>query len=156
MSYHREFKLNTKIVRIFNTYGPRMQSNDGRAVPNFIMQALKNKPITIHGDGSQTRSFCYVSDLIEGIFKLMNSSVNEPVNLGNPTEISIKKLATVIIKLTHSKSKMKYLPLPQDDPLRRRPDISKARKYLNWQPKIGLQKGLLDTIRWFRNEVLRR
>ncbi|MDD5618751.1 MAG: GDP-mannose 4,6-dehydratase, partial [Candidatus Omnitrophica bacterium] len=156
MSYHREFNLDTKIVRIFNTYGPRMQTNDGRAVPNFIMQAIKNKPVTIQGDGSQTRSFCYVSDLIDGILKLMNSNLNEPVNLGNPIEVTIKDLAEKIIKLTNSKSKIKYLPLPQDDPLRRKPDINKAKKLLNWQPKIGLEDGLVATISWFRNNALRQ
>jgi len=155
MSYHREYKLDTKIVRIFNTYGPRMQSDDGRAVPNFIMQALKNKPITMQGDGSQTRSFCYVSDLIEGIFRLVNSNVNCPVNLGNPTEINIKKLALIIIKLTNSKSKIKFIPLPQDDPTRRRPDINRAKRYLKWQPRICLEEGLLKTINWFKKDVLR-
>jgi len=155
MSYHRDYKLDTRIVRIFNTYGPRMQSEDGRAVPSFIVQALTNKPLTIQGDGSQTRSFCYISDLVEGIFRLMNSSINEPVNLGNPTEVSIKKLATIIIELTHSASAIKYLPLPQDDPARRRPDISRARKYLNWRPKIDLEDGLMATINWFKNRPLR-
>lgn len=155
MAYHNKYKLDTKIVRIFNTYGLRMQSDDGRAVPNFITQSLRNKPITIKGDGSQTRSFCYISDLVEGIFKLMNSNINEPVNLGNPIEISIKKLAMIIINLTNSKSKIKYLDLPQDDPARRRPDINKAKKYLNWQPKVGLEEGLINTIGWFRKEVLR-
>jgi len=132
-----------------------MQSEDGRAVPSFIVQALTNKPLTIQGDGSQTRSFCYISDLIYGIFRLMNSSINEPVNLGNPTEVSIKKLATIIIELIHSASAIKYLPLPQDDPARRRPDISRARKYLNWRPKIDLEDGLMATINWFKNRPLR-
>ncbi|MDD5292407.1 MAG: SDR family oxidoreductase [Candidatus Omnitrophica bacterium] len=155
MSYLREHKVDTKIVRIFNTYGPRMQSDDGRAVPSFIMQALRNKPVTIQGDGSQTRSFCYVSDLIEGIFRLMNSNINEPVNLGNPVEVSINKLAKIIIGLANSDSAMRYLPLPQDDPARRKPDISRARKYLNWQPEVDLKDGLIATIGWFKQETLR-
>lgn len=153
MAYHRSHNIDTKIARIFNTHGPRMRINDGRAVPNFIMQALKNKPLTIYGSGSQTRSFCFVSDLIEGIFKLMNSPLNEPINLGNPIEISIKKLAKIIIKLTNSDSKIRFLSLPKDDPKKRKPDISKARQYLHWQPKIGLEEGLFATISWFRFHI---
>ncbi|MDD5352186.1 MAG: SDR family oxidoreductase [Candidatus Omnitrophica bacterium] len=149
MAYHRRYNIDTKIVRIFNTYGPRMLINDGRAVPNFIMQALKNKPLTIQGDGMQTRSFCFISDLVEGIFQLMNSSANDPVNLGNPTEVTIRKIAKLIIELTHSKSKIKYLALPQDDPKRRKPDIAKAKRLLNWEPKVGLKEGLVSTIFWF-------
>jgi dTDP-glucose 4,6-dehydratase len=150
MAYHRRYYLDTKIVRIFNTYGPRMQSQDGRAVPNFITQALEGKPLTIKGKGLQTRSFCFVSDLIEGIFKLMNSHINKPINLGNPREVSIKELALLIIKLIGSKSKIKYLPLPLNDPTRRRPDINLAKRYLGWQPKIALEDGLVTTINWFR------
>lgn len=151
MAYRRIHKIDTKIVRIFNTYGPRMQIEDGRAVPNFIMQALENKPLTIYGDGSQTRSFCFISDLVEGIYKLMNSRINEPINLGNPGEITVKDLARLIIKLSNSRSRIKYLTLPQDDPKRRRPDITKAKSCLNWQPKIGLEEGLKVTIPWFRS-----
>jgi dTDP-glucose 4,6-dehydratase len=150
MAYHNDHKIDTKIVRIFNTYGPRMSINDGRAVPNFIFQALNNKSITIQGDGSQTRSFCFVLDLINGIFKLMNSKTNLPVNIGNPDEITIRQLAGMIIKLTNSKSKIVHLPMPQDDPKMRRPDISRAKKCLNWQPKVSLNQGLNTTINWFK------
>lgn len=150
MAYHRNHNIDTKIARIFNTYGPRMRLDDGRAIPNFIMQALRNKPITIYGTGKQTRSFCFITDLIEGIFRLMNSKINEPINLGNPSEFTIKELANFIIKLTKSKSKIKYLPLPQDDPQKRSPDITKARHYLGWQPRVALEDGLLATIAWFR------
>ncbi|MFH1622538.1 MAG: UDP-glucuronic acid decarboxylase family protein [Candidatus Omnitrophota bacterium] len=150
MAYYRNHNIDTRIVRIFNTYGPRMRIDDGRAVPNFIFQALHNIPITIYGKGKQTRSFCYVSDLINGIYKLMSSKINEPVNLGNPHEITIKELADITIKLTHSKSKIRYLSMPQDDPKRRKPDISKAKKYLFWRPKTGFEKGLRTTINWFK------
>ncbi|MFC1754585.1 UDP-glucuronic acid decarboxylase family protein [Thermoproteota archaeon] len=150
MAYYRNHKINTKIVRIFNTYGPRMRFDDGRAVPNFIMQTLRNRSLTIYGNGKQTRSFCYVSDLIIGIFKLMNSAINEPVNLGNPREVSIRELSQLIIRLTGSKSRLKPMPLPKDDPQRRKPDISRARRYLDWSPKIGLKEGLHATISWFR------
>ncbi|MBL7130042.1 MAG: SDR family oxidoreductase [Candidatus Omnitrophica bacterium] len=151
MAYRHNHNIDTKIVRIFNTYGPRMRIDDGRAVPNFIFQALNNKPITIYGVGKQTRSFCFVSDLIEGIFKLMNSGINGPINLGNPKEVTIKDLAETIVKITNSKSKIKYLPMPQDDPKRRRPDITKAKRYLHWQPKKGLREGLITTISWFKD-----
>lgn len=150
MAYHRANKIDTKIVRIFNTYGPRMRENDGRAIPNFINQALKNEPITVYGDGSQTRSFCYVSDLIDGIYKLLMSKEHDPVNIGNPNEMTLLKLARTIIKLTNSKSKIVHRPLPVDDPKVRRPDIKKARNILKWQPKVGLEKGLSATIAYFK------
>lgn len=151
MAYYKNHKIDTKIVRIFNTYGPRMRLDDGRAVPNFIFQALNNKPITVYGQGRQTRSFCFVSDLIEGIYKLMNSKINSPVNLGNPNEVTIAYLAKKIIQISDSKSQLKYLPMPQDDPQRRKPDITKAKKYLGWQPKVALDRGLETTIGWFKN-----
>ncbi|MAG08765.1 NAD-dependent dehydratase [Candidatus Woesearchaeota archaeon] len=150
MAYHRKHKIDTKIVRIFNTYGERMRADDGRAVPTFISQALKNEPITVFGDGRQTRSFCYVSDLIEGIYKLMLSDINEPVNIGNPDEYSILELAEKIIELTGSKSKIIFSELPADDPKVRRPDIAKAKKELDWEPKVGLEEGLRKTIEYFK------
>jgi dTDP-glucose 4,6-dehydratase len=150
MAYHRYHGMQVRIVRIFNTYGPRMRKNDGRAVPNFIMQALEDKPITVFGDGSQTRSFCFVSDLISGLYKLLNSDINEPVNLGNPYEISLNQLAGTIKGITGSKSRIVYRKLPVDDPKVRRPDITKARKKLNWEPKVTLEKGLTKTIIWFK------
>jgi len=149
MAYHRIHKLDTRIVRIFNTYGPRMRKEDGRAVPSFITQALSNKPITVYGDGKQTRSFCYVSDLIEGIYKLMESDINEPVNLGNPDEKTILELAEVIKKITKSKSKVVFEELPVDDPKVRCPDTGKAKKELEWEPKVSLEDGLMKTISWF-------
>ncbi|MDP3143166.1 MAG: SDR family oxidoreductase [Candidatus Omnitrophota bacterium] len=152
MAYHRAHKIDTRIVRIFNTYGERMRINDGRVVPNFIYQALHNKPLTVYGKGKQTRSFCYVSDLIEGIYKLMHSNISDPVNLGNPNEFTIIDFAKLVIKLTDTKSKIVFKPLPQDDPKQRRPDISKAKKLLNWQPSIQLEKGLHATIKWFENQ----
>jgi len=139
MAYHRTFGADTKIVRIFNTYGPRMRPNDGRAIPNFITQALNRRPITIYGDGSQTRSFCYIADLVEGIYKLMISNVIGPINLGNPEEKTILDLAKEILKVTNSKSKMKYRPLPEDDPKVRKPDISKAIQALKWKPRVQLK-----------------
>ena len=151
MAYHRIHKLDTRIVRIFNTYGPRMRKDDGRVVPNFITQALNNKPITVYGDGKQTRSFCYVSDLIEGIYKLMISNLNEPVNLGNPKEHTILEFAEIIKELTKSKSKIIFKPLPIDDPHIRCPDTTRAKKELKWQPKIELKNGLTRTIEWFKN-----
>jgi len=151
MAYHRVHKLDTKIVRIFNTYGPRMRINDGRVVPNFIYQALNNKQLTVYGDGNQTRSFCYVSDLVEGIFRLMNSKLNEPVNIGNPNEMSILDFAEKIIKITGTKSKIVYKPLPVDDPKTRQPDITKAKKELGWEPKVGLDEGLKRTIDFFKD-----
>ena len=150
MAYHRIHKLDTKIVRIFNTYGPRMRKKDGRVVPNFITQALKNNPITVYGKGKQTRSFCYVSDLIVGIYKLMMSNTNEPVNLGNPEEHTILEFAELIKKLTKSDSKIIFKPLPIDDPHVRCPDITMAKKLLGWQPKVELRKGLRRTIEWFK------
>lgn len=152
MAYHRVHKIDTKIIRIFNTYGPRMRMNDGRVVPNFIYQALNNKPITVYGKGTQTRSFCYVTDLVEGIFKLMLSRINDPVNLGNPKEFTVLELAGLVIKLTDTRSRIIFKPLPQDDPKKRRPDITKAKKLLNWQPKVELREGLEKTIEWFRKK----
>jgi dTDP-glucose 4,6-dehydratase len=153
MAYHREHKVETRIVRIFNTYGPRMRLNDGRVVPAFISQALKNKPVTVFGKGTQTRSFCYVSDLIEGIYRLMMSSYNLPVNIGNPAELTMLKFAEEIIRATNSKSKIVFKPLPQDDPKQRKPDITKAKKLLKWEPKVKLADGLTDTIAYFRKKV---
>ena len=150
--YHRQNKVNIRVVRIFNTYGPRMHPNDGRVISNFIVQALENKDITVFGDGSQTRSFCYVDDLIEGLIRMMNSpdSFVGPVNLGRPEEFTILQLAETIIKLCASKSKVIFGPLPQDDPLQRRPDIALAREQLQWQPNINLEQGLKKTIEYFR------
>lgn len=153
MAYHRVHKIDTKIVRIFNSFGPRMRLHDGRAIPNFIYQALKKKPLTVYGKGKQSRSFCYIDDLIEGIFRLMLSSLNEPVNLGNPSEFKIVELAKLILKLTGSKSRIVYKPLPEDDPQQRKPDISKAKKLLKWQPTVGLQEGLIRTINWFKQNL---
>jgi len=150
MAYNRVHKIDTRIIRIFNTYGPRMRKRDGRAVPNFIDQALKGKPITVYGNGSQTRSFCYIDDLVEGIIKLMNSNMHAPVNLGNPNEFTIKELAKIVLELTGSKSKIVYRPLPQDDPKQRKPVISLAKRMLNWQPKTPLKEGLEKTISWFK------
>ncbi len=153
MAYHREHKVETRIVRIFNTYGPRMRVNDGRVVPAFVSQALKNKPVTIFGKGTQTRSFCYYSDLIEGIYRLMMSDYDLPVNIGNPTEMTMLQFAEQIIKATKSKSKIVFKPLPQDDPKQRKPDITKAKKLLKWEPKVKLADGLTDTIAYFRTKV---
>jgi UDP-glucuronate decarboxylase len=151
MDYHRQHKVDIRIVRIFNTYGPFMDPNDGRVVSNFIMQALKGENITIYGDGSQTRSFQYVSDLIEGMYKMMNTEdFIGPVNLGNPGEFTIKELAEKIIKATKSKSKIIYKPLPSDDPKQRKPEITLAKKNLKWEPKIKLDEGLKPTIEYFR------
>ena len=149
--YYRQLKIKIKVIRIFNTYGPKMQPDDGRVISNFIVQALKNKDITIYGDGSQTRSFCYVDDLVEGITKMMNSREDfvGPVNLGNPNEFTILELAKKIIKLTNSKSKIIYKPLPEDDPKRRKPNIELAKKELKWEPKIQLKEGLKKTINYF-------
>ena len=153
LAYHRTHKINTKIVRIFNTYGPQMRDHDGRAIPNFINQALNNQSLTVCGDGSQTRSFCYVDDLIDGIYKLMLSGINEPVNLGNPNEITILDAAKKVIKLTDSKSKIIYKPLPEDDPKLRCPDITKAKRYISWVPQVDLEEGLKKTINWFKNTL---
>jgi dTDP-glucose 4,6-dehydratase len=153
MAYHQEHGVQTRIVRIFNTYGPRMRLHDGRVVPAFISQALKNQPLTVFGQGQQTRSFCFVSDLIEGIYRLMMSSYNLPVNIGNPTEMTVLEFAHQIIRATGSRSKVAFKPLPQDDPKQRRPDITRARKYLKWEPKVPLAKGLVKTIEYFRGKV---
>ncbi len=153
MAYHREHGVETRIVRIFNTYGPRMRLNDGRVVPAFISQALRNKPLTVFGEGKQTRSFCYVSDLIEGIYRLMNSSTSEPVNIGNPHEMTMLEFAHEIIGATGSRSKIAYKPLPQDDPKQRRPDITRAKTVLRWEPKVSLKEGLTKTIEYFRDKV---
>ncbi len=152
MAYHRVHKIDTKIIRIFNIYGPRMRMNDGRVIPNFIYQALNNKPMTVYGKGVQSRSFCYIDDLIEGIFRLMHSNINEPINLGNPNEFTILQLAKLIIKLTGTKSKIVFKPLPQDDPRQRQPDITKAKRILKWQPKIELEEGLHKAIKWFKTQ----
>ena len=149
MAYHRYHKHDTRIVRIFNTYGERMREEDGRAIPNFINQALEDKPITVYGSGKQTRSFCYVSDLIDGLYRLLMSKESYPVNIGNPNEMPLLKLARVIIGLTDSKSKIVYKPLPEDDPKVRRPDIAKAKDILKWTPKVGLEEGLSRTIGYF-------
>lgn len=154
MAYHRVHKIRTRIVRIFNTYGPRMRNNDGRVVPTFLSQAVNNEPITIFGEGSQTRSFCYVDDLIEGIYLLMLSDTHEPVNIGNPNEFTIKELAKKVIALTNSRSKIIFKPLPQDDPKQRRPDITKAKTVLHWEPKIELDEGLKKMIEWLKIEAL--
>jgi dTDP-glucose 4,6-dehydratase len=150
MAYHRVHHIDTKIVRIFNTYGPRMRINDGRVIPNFIYQALNSKPITVYGKGNQSRSFCYIDDLIGGIYKLIASGINDPINLGNPHEFTILELAKIILKLTQSKSKIIFRPLPQDDPKQRQPKIAKAKKMLKWQAKIELTEGLAKTIDWLR------
>jgi UDP-glucuronate decarboxylase len=149
--YHRQHKLEIKVARIFNTYGPRMDRNDGRVVSNFVVQALQGKPITIYGDGRQTRSFCYVDDMIEGFVRLMESPahVTGPINLGNPVEFTIRELAELAIEMTGSRSKLTYLPLPQDDPRQRQPDITLARTRLKWQPTVELREGLEHTIRYF-------
>jgi len=151
--YHRQHGVKIKVARIFNTYGPKMHPNDGRVVSNFILQALRNKPITIYGDGSQTRSFCYVDDMIEGLIRLMNTpdSFTGPVNLGNPEEVSILELAEIIIELTGSKSQLVFLPLPQDDPKQRCPDITLAKTFLQWEPRTPLREGLKKTIDYFDN-----
>ncbi|MCO5232462.1 MAG: SDR family oxidoreductase [Chitinophagales bacterium] len=150
MAYHNYHQLNTGIARIFNTYGPRMRVNDGRAIPAFMSQALKNEDITLFGSGLQTRSFCYVNDLIEGIFRLLMTNFHLPVNIGNPQEIPLKQLAEEIIELTHSKSKTVYLSLPEDDPKQRCPDINRAINILGWSPKVGRREGLLSTIEYFK------
>ncbi|MCH8018896.1 SDR family oxidoreductase [candidate division KSB1 bacterium] len=154
MAYHRFHGLDTKIVRIFNTYGPRMRPKDGRAIPAFVPQALMNQPVTIFGDGSQTRSFCYVDDLIEGICRLLFSNQHEPVNIGNPNEMTIKELAETIIKITGSKSEIIFNPLPIDDPKVRQPDIEKAKTILGWEPQVSLDEGLSRTIEWFKTQEL--
>jgi UDP-glucuronate decarboxylase len=155
MDYRRQNNVNTKIVRIFNTYGPRMAVNDGRVVSNFIIQALQNKNITVYGDGSHTRSFCYVDDMIDGLIKMMNSADEfyGPVNIGNPGEFTVLQLAQTVIKMTESKSQIEFHPLPNDDPAQRRPDITLAMEKLGWNPKINLDEGLLKTIEYFRSAL---
>lgn len=153
MAYLRKHNVDTRIVRIFNTYGPRMRLNDGRALPNFLYQALVGEPITVYGDGSQTRSFCYVSDLIEGIFRLLESGEHDPVNIGNPAEITIREFAEKVRDLVGANVPIEYHPLPQDDPKQRCPDISKARRLLNWEPKVNLEEGLKRTYEYFRDRV---
>ena len=153
MAYHREHKVETRIVRIFNTYGPRMRLHDGRVVPAFVSQALTHKPITVFGEGKQTRSFCYVSDLIEGIYRLMLSDYSLPVNIGNPIELTMVQFAQEILRATKSRSRIVFKPLPQDDPKQRKPDITKARKLLKWEPRVSLAEGLQKTIAYFRGKV---
>ena len=153
VAYHRFHNLDAKIVRIFNTYGPRMRINDGRAVPAFASQALRGEDLTIFGDGSQTRSFTYITDLVDGIIRLMLSNVNEPVNIGNPREMTIEEIAKTIIQMTGSKSKLVYRPLPTDDPKVRQPDITRARTLLEWEPRVPLEEGLVKTLDYFRTKV---
>lgn len=153
MAYHRTHKVETRIVRIFNTYGPRMRLNDGRVVPNFIAQALRGEDLTVYGDGSQTRSFCYVSDLVEGIIRLLRSDYDGPVNIGNPQELSVLEFAQRIISLTGSRSRITFNPLPVDDPRVRQPDIGLARRLLGWEPRVWLEDGLRETIGYFREKV---
>jgi UDP-glucuronate decarboxylase len=154
--YHRQHKLDIKVVRLFNTYGPRMHPQDGRVVSNFIMSALNGKPLTVYGEGQQTRSFCYVSDLIDGLIAMMNSGreITGPINLGNPGEFTISELANIVIEKTNSESKIDYLPLPVDDPIRRQPDITRAKAALGWEPTIALSEGLDTTIAHFKQHVL--
>lgn len=153
MAYHRSHGVQTRIVRIFNTYGPRMRLNDGRVVPNFMSQALAGKPLTVYGDGSQTRSFCYVSDLVDGIYRLLLSDETEPVNIGNPNEITIREFAERINALTDNRAGIRFEPLPKDDPRQRQPDITKARRVLGWSPQVQLQDGLEKTVAWFADRV---
>ena len=154
-AYHRYHGLDSKIVRIFNTYGPRMRLNDGRAVPNFIRQAIKNEDVTVYGKGDQTRSFCFISDLVDGIIRLMRAETNEPVNIGNPTEMSITQMARDIIDAVGSSSRIVHEPLPVDDPRVRQPDITRARTLLQWEPRVVLKDGLASTIEYFREKILR-
>ncbi len=153
MAYHRYHGLDTHIVRIFNTYGPRMRLNDGRALPNFLYQALVGEPITVYGDGKQTRSFCYFSDLLDGIYRLLESDEHEPTNIGNPQEITILEFAERVQKLVGTNAPIKFHPLPQDDPKQRCPDISKAKRILNWEPKVKLEDGLQTTYEYFKNKL---
>jgi dTDP-glucose 4,6-dehydratase len=153
MAYHRYHKVDTRIVRIFNTYGPRMQLNDGRVIPNFMKQALRGEDLTVYGDGSQTRSFCYVSDEIDGFIRLSKSDEHQPVNIGNPDEFTILECAKRVIAITGSSSKIRYQALPQDDPKQRRPDITKARTLLEWQPQVKLDEGLRMSLDYFRQAV---
>ncbi len=150
MAYHRFHHLDTRIVRIFNTYGTRMRPNDGRVVSNFVVQSLRREPLTVYGDGSQTRSFCYVTDLIDGVYRLFHSDYSDPVNIGNPYELSVREVAELVIQLTRSSSPIEFLPLPEDDPRVRRPDITVARRELGWEPTVTLEQGLAKTIPYFR------
>jgi len=152
--YHRQENVDIRVVRIFNTYGPRMHPNDGRVVSNFIVQALKGEPITLYGDGAQTRSFCYVDDLVDGLVRMMDQDAEiGPINLGNPAEFTIRELAEQVLRLTGSKSKLEFFPLPQDDPVQRQPDIAKATKVLDWTPTVALEDGLKETIAYFRSII---
>jgi dTDP-glucose 4,6-dehydratase len=153
MAYHRTHGINTKIVRIFNTYGPRMRIKDGRAIPNFLKQALTGEDLTIYGNGSQTRSFCYVTDLVEGIYRLLMSDQHEPVNIGNPIEMTIQQMADKILQATQSKSKIVQVPLPEDDPKTRQPNITLAKKLLDWEPKVSLDEGLGSTLEYFKQQI---
>jgi len=153
MAYHRYHSVNTGMVRIFNTYGPRLQINDGRVISNLMKQALKGEPLTVYGDGSQTRSFCYVSDEVEGILRLARSDVHDPVNIGNPSEFTILECAHVVLKLTGAKGPISFQPLPQDDPKQRKPDITRARALLGWEPQVDLESGLKLSMEYFRNAV---
>ena len=153
MAYHRTHGVNTKIVRIFNTYGPRMRIKDGRAIPNFLKQALTGEDLTIYGNGSQTRSFCYVSDLVEGIYRLLMSDQHEPVNIGNPVEMTIQQMADKILQATQSQSKIVQVPLPEDDPKTRQPNITLAKKLLDWEPKVSLDEGLESTLEYFKQQI---
>src|SRR5687767_2653073 len=153
MAYDRHHGVNTKIVRIFNTYGPRMRVKDGRAVPNFIAQALRGEDVTLYGPGTQTRSFCYVTDLVDGILRLMDAPTNDPVNIGNPTELTNEGMARTIPKMTGSTSRIVYQPLPEDDPKVRKPDITRAKQILGWEPKVDLEEGLTKTIDYFRKKL---
>ncbi len=153
VAYHRYHGIDTKIVRIFNTYGPRMRLKDGRAVPAFMSQALRHEDVTVFGDGTQTRSFTYITDLVDGIIRLMLSDVNDPVNIGNPREMTIEEIARTIIKMTGSRSRIVYQPLPTDDPKIRQPDITRARTLLGWEPKVPLEEGLVRTIEYFRTKI---
>jgi dTDP-glucose 4,6-dehydratase len=153
MAYHREHGVNTHIVRIFNTYGPRMRLDDGRVLPNFVGQAMRGEPLTVYGEGQQTRSFCYVTDLVDGIYRLLFSDYHLPVNVGNPAEITILQFAEEILKLTGSKSQIVYKPLPPDDPKQRKPDITLARKLLGWEPTVGREEGLRRTLEYFKTKV---
>jgi len=153
MAYHNYHQLETRIIRIFNTYGPRMRLDDGRALPTFMSQALRGEDVTVYGDGSQTRSFCYVDDLVEGIYRLLLSDYSKPVNIGNPSEISLLQFAEEVIALTGSKSKIVYEPLPQDDPKQRQPDITKAKELLGWEPKVDRKEGLKRTLEYFKRYI---
>jgi dTDP-glucose 4,6-dehydratase len=153
LAYHRTHNVDTKIVRIFNTYGPRMRLRDGRAVPAFMSQALRNEDVTVFGDGTQTRSFCYVTDLVDGILRLLESDTHDPVNIGNPHEVTIEQIARTIISLVGSTSAIVYRPLPQDDPKQRKPDITRAQTLLGWQPQVGLEEGLAKTVGYFKSKL---